>query len=113
MPSRCQSESERPVASSDFERAGDAGAVARHQPCRDRGIAALQLGIAARRPHRPRAARAPFGADIGRDRRNGGEPCGQRLEIEAGASDHDRTRALPAAASLIAAPASTHQRPTE
>ena len=71
-----------------FERARDARAVAGRQPRRRRGIAPAKLrvkrgGAVASEP------RAHLRADARRDRRHGGEPAGERTEVEAGAADDD------------------------
>ena len=89
MPSRCQSASERPVASSTssarairmrspgLSRSAIAGSRRASSACSAGGA----LGVAAR-PHR--------GADLGRRRRHRRQPLGQRLEVEPGAADQDR-----------------------
>ena len=103
--------SERPVASITSSARVIAGAVARHQAARGRRVALAELGIERRdafglepRPHGR--------ADVGRDRRDGGEALRQRLEIEPGAADQDRQAPCPLDLAS-AAPASAHQRPTE
>src|SRR5216684_704725 len=78
----------------DLERASDAGAVARHQPLRGRGVALAELGVKAADAflHEPAADR---GADLGRDRGDGSKPARQRPEVEAGAADQDRPARSP------------------
>jgi hypothetical protein len=72
----------------DLERAADAGAIARHQAARGLRIALAKLGIK-RAYALGREPGAYPRANAGRDRRDRGEPAGQRLEVKAGAADHD------------------------
>ena len=83
-----------PGRQNDLQRAGDAGAIARHQPVRGQRIAAHQLGIE-RGDALGREPRAHRRADVGGDRRNGGKPARERLEVEPSAADDDRHAPCP------------------
>ena len=93
MPSRCQSLSERPVASS----------TSSARAMRERSLTISRRAVAgSRRASSACSAAAPSlctrartcGADVGRHRRHRRQPRRQRLEIKPGAADQDWHAAL-------------------